>query len=67
MAASGKDTVTDFSAAQNDTIDVNAYTHVVVNTGWVSQAGTHVVIILGGGTVITVPNASQADVVSHMT
>ncbi|EGF93277.1 hemolysin-type calcium-binding repeat 2 copies family protein [Asticcacaulis biprosthecium C19] len=65
-AASGKDTVADFSAAQNDSIDIHAYTGGVANNGMVSQAGGNVLINLGGGNTVTMLNASQADVLSHM-
>ncbi|EGF89277.1 hemolysin-type calcium-binding repeat 2 copies family protein [Asticcacaulis biprosthecium C19] len=64
--ASRADTVTDFSAAQNDTINVNAYTGGVANNGLVVQVGADTVINFGGGNVITVLNATQADVLAHM-
>ncbi|ESQ73968.1 calcium-binding protein [Asticcacaulis sp. AC402] len=66
MAGSRKDTITDFSATDNDMIDVQAYTGGVANAGLVAQVGLDVVITLGGGNVVTVLNASQADVLSHM-
>ncbi|EGF93692.1 hemolysin-type calcium-binding repeat 2 copies family protein [Asticcacaulis biprosthecium C19] len=66
MTGSGKDTVTDFSAAQNDAINLTAYTHGVANAAIVSQFGGDVVINLGGGNTITVLSASQTDVLSHM-
>ncbi|ESQ88931.1 hypothetical protein ABAC460_14210 [Asticcacaulis sp. AC460] len=64
--ASGADTVTDFSAAQNDTVNINAYTAGVTNTSLVSQSGANVVINLGGGNIITVLSATQADVLAHI-
>ncbi|EGF93677.1 hemolysin-type calcium-binding repeat 2 copies family protein [Asticcacaulis biprosthecium C19] len=64
--ASGADTINDFKAAQNDMINVNAYSGGTAHAGWVSQSGAHVVITLGDGNTITVSNASQADVLSHM-
>ncbi|EGF93612.1 hemolysin-type calcium-binding repeat 2 copies family protein [Asticcacaulis biprosthecium C19] len=64
--ASGADTVTDFSAAQNDTININAYTAGVANNGLVTQSGANVLISLGGGNVITVLTATQADVLAHI-
>ncbi|ESQ90086.1 hypothetical protein ABAC460_09975 [Asticcacaulis sp. AC460] len=64
--ASGTDTITDFSAVQNDSINVNAYTGGVANNGFVTQSGANVLISLGGGNVITVTSALQADVLAHM-
>ncbi|EGF93679.1 hemolysin-type calcium-binding repeat 2 copies family protein [Asticcacaulis biprosthecium C19] len=61
-----KDTVTDFSAAQNDSIDLHAITNGVANNGMVTQVGGNVLINLGGGNTITVLGATQADVLSHM-
>ena len=63
---SGADTVTDFTAAQNDTININAYTSGVANNSLVSQSGANVVINLGGGNIITVLSATQADVLAHI-
>ncbi|EGF93682.1 hemolysin-type calcium-binding repeat 2 copies family protein [Asticcacaulis biprosthecium C19] len=65
-AGSRADTVTDFNAADNDSLNVNAYTGGVANAGLVSQTGNHVVINLGGGNVVTVLNASQAEILAHM-
>ncbi|ESQ91526.1 hypothetical protein ABAC460_05955 [Asticcacaulis sp. AC460] len=65
-AASGKDTVSDFSGVQNDTINVNAYTAGAANAAMVTQAGANVLVNLGGGNTVTVLNASQADVLAHM-
>ena len=64
--ASGTDTITDFSAAQGDAINVHAYTHGAAHTGYLSQSGSDTVIDLGGGNVITVVNASVASVTAHM-
>ncbi|ESQ90368.1 hypothetical protein ABAC460_09440 [Asticcacaulis sp. AC460] len=64
--SSGTDTVTDFSAAQNDTININAYTGGVANAGLVTQSGANVLITLGGGNVITVNSATTADVLAHI-
>lgn len=66
LAASGADSITDFSGAQNDTINVNAYTGGVAHAGYITQTGVNVTIDLGGGNVITVLNAVQADVLAHM-
>ncbi|EGF93283.1 hemolysin-type calcium-binding repeat 2 copies family protein [Asticcacaulis biprosthecium C19] len=65
-ASSGKDTITDFSAAQNDSLNVNAYTGGVANAGLVAQVGGNVVITFSSANTITVLNASQADVLAHM-
>ncbi|ESQ92907.1 hypothetical protein ABAC460_01280 [Asticcacaulis sp. AC460] len=65
-AASGLDTITDFNAAQNDVINVNAYTGGVANNGMLAQVGGNVVITLSAGNVITVNTALVADVLSHM-
>ncbi|EGF93057.1 hemolysin-type calcium-binding repeat 2 copies family protein [Asticcacaulis biprosthecium C19] len=64
--ASGADTITDFSAIQNDSINVNAYTGGVANAGLVTQSGLNVLISLGGGNVITVTGAAVGDVLAHM-
>ncbi|ESQ73917.1 hypothetical protein [Asticcacaulis sp. AC402] len=63
---SGADTIGDFSAVQSDLINVNAYTGGVANAGMVAQAGSDVVITLGGGNAITVTGAVVADVLAHM-
>ncbi len=60
--ASGADTITDFSAGQNDSIDASAY-HAVAHT--VTQSGADTVIDFGGGNVITVQNTAMADVLAH--
>ena len=59
---SGADTIADFSAAQNDTIDVQAYT-AVAHT--VTQSGNDVLITFASGDVITVLHASVANVSAH--
>ncbi|EGF93281.1 hemolysin-type calcium-binding repeat 2 copies family protein [Asticcacaulis biprosthecium C19] len=66
LTASGKDTLTDFSAAQNDTINVNAYTGGVANNSLVAQVGGNVVIAFSASNTITVIGATQADVLAHM-
>ncbi|ESQ77680.1 S-layer family protein [Asticcacaulis sp. AC402] len=60
------DTITDFSAAENDWINVNAYTAGIANAGLVTQSGGNVIINLGSGNVITVLNTNTADVLSHI-
>ncbi|ESQ73535.1 hypothetical protein ABAC402_18860 [Asticcacaulis sp. AC402] len=65
-AGSGGDTITDFNAVQNDSINVNAYTAGVANAGLVTQSGLNVLISLGGGNVITVSGAVVADVLAQM-
>ncbi|ESQ87206.1 hypothetical protein ABAC460_20765 [Asticcacaulis sp. AC460] len=65
-AGSGLDTITDFSAAQKDSIDVHAYTNGVANAGLVSQSGAHVLVALSSGNVVTVNNATVADVLGHI-
>ncbi|EGF93198.1 hemolysin-type calcium-binding repeat 2 copies family protein [Asticcacaulis biprosthecium C19] len=65
-ANSGTDTITDFSAAQNDSINIAAYTGGVANAGLVTQSGSNVVITLGGANVITVNSALVADVLAHI-
>ncbi len=64
--SSGADTVTDFSAAQNDMININAYTHGTVQAAYIVQVGGDVHINLGGSNVITVAAANIADVSTHM-
>ncbi|ESQ90085.1 hypothetical protein ABAC460_09970 [Asticcacaulis sp. AC460] len=63
---SGADTVIDFGAAQNDMINIHAYTVGTANVALVSQSGGNVVIALGGSNTITLLNALQADVLTHM-
>ncbi|ESQ73977.1 hypothetical protein [Asticcacaulis sp. AC402] len=60
------DTVTDFTVADGDLINVNAFTGGVANAGLVSQVGANVLITLGGGNTVTVLGANQADVLAHM-
>ncbi|ESQ89999.1 hypothetical protein ABAC460_09535 [Asticcacaulis sp. AC460] len=65
-AGSGKDKIVDFSAGQNDSINISAYTTGIANESLVSQAGSDVLIDLGGGNSITVLNAGQAEVLGHI-
>jgi len=58
--AGGKDTITDFNAAENDRIDVSAYQ--AHDTAVLTQVGSNVTIDLGCGNVVTVLNATTADV-----
>ncbi len=58
-AGSGSDTITDFNAAQGDTIDVHAF-HAQA-TAIISQSGADTTIDLGGGNVITVQNVTATD------
>ncbi|ESQ87176.1 hypothetical protein ABAC460_20610 [Asticcacaulis sp. AC460] len=66
LAASGKDIITDFSAGDNDSINVNAYTGGTANAGLVTQAGADVLITLDANNVITVQAALKADVLAHI-
>ena len=67
--ASGADTITDFSASQNDKIDVSAYTHGTPNTAIIHQFGSDTTIDLGGGNIVTVLNTVSTDsaFLSHIT
>ena len=65
-ANSGADTITDFSAAQGDKINVNAYTHGTAHAAFITHVGADTIITLSTGNVITVTGASVADVSSHM-
>lgn len=69
-AGSGADRIVDFRAAQNDVIDIHAYSRGVVNGGGVTvtQQGTVAIINLGGGHLIEVLNtsAANADFLSHI-
>ncbi|ESQ85366.1 hypothetical protein ABAC460_23710 [Asticcacaulis sp. AC460] len=65
-AGSGLDTITDFSIAQNDTININAYTGGAMTPAMVSQTGLNVVITLSSGNAITVNGAIQADVLAQI-
>jgi len=55
---SGQDTISDFSAAQNDHISLHAYAGGVVNGGGITftQQGANILIDLGGGNTVTVLN-----------
>ncbi|ESQ87175.1 hypothetical protein ABAC460_20605 [Asticcacaulis sp. AC460] len=64
---SGVDVINDFDAAENDAINLNAYTGGVISESIVAQSGADVVITLAGsGNVITVQTALRADVLSHI-
>ncbi|ESQ88995.1 hypothetical protein ABAC460_14540 [Asticcacaulis sp. AC460] len=63
---SGADTITDFSKAQGDCIDVHGYMHGVTNASLVTQAGGYVLIDFGSGHVITVLNTLRADALTQM-
>ncbi len=62
--SSGADTVTDFSAGQNDKIDLSTY-HAQA-TAVITQSGSDTVIDLGHGNVITVTAATVVDVTTHI-
>ena len=57
--ASGADVVTDFSVADNDTLDVSAY-HAQ-STAVIHQVGSDTSIDLGGGNVITLTGVTATD------
>ncbi|MBW8882111.1 MAG: calcium-binding protein, partial [Asticcacaulis sp.] len=59
----GQDVISDFRAPGNDRINLHAYTGMEVT---ISQSGADTLIDLGGGNMVTVLNASQADVSSHI-
>lgn len=63
---SGHDTIADFSAAQNDSINVHAYAHGHTHYLWIAQNGGDVVITLDASDTITVTGATVADVSAHM-
>ena len=67
-ASSGADTVSDFSADQNDTLNIHAYTHGTMNTALLTQVGADTVIDLGGGNIVTVLNttANDAGLLNHI-
>ena len=68
-SSSGSDTVRDFSAAQNDLFNVNAYTHGTAfgdGTTITSDGLGNTVINLGGGNIVTVTGAGVSDVTAHM-
>lgn len=64
--SSGLDTISDFSATQGDSINVNAYTHGTAHAGYITHVGNDTLITLSSGNVITVLNTSAADVTAHM-
>ncbi|ESQ73921.1 M10 family metallopeptidase [Asticcacaulis sp. AC402] len=61
-AGSGADQILDFTIAQGDIINLNAYTGGVANNALVVQNGADVVINLGGGNIITILTALEANV-----
>jgi Ca2+-binding RTX toxin-like protein len=61
---SGADKINDFSASQNDTLNLHAYNQA---TAVFTQIGADTVIDLGGGNIITVLNTVKNDVMSHVT
>ena len=65
---SGGDKITDFSASQNDTINVHAYTGGVAHTAFLTQSGADTKLDLGGGNVITIVGATYNDpnLLSHI-
>ena len=68
-SGSGSDTVADFSAAQNDMFNVNAYTHGTAfggGTTITSDGLGNTIINLGGGNIVTVMGASVSNVTAHM-
>ena len=62
LLGSHADIITDFTVADNDTIDVSAY-HAVSHA--VTQSGTSVVIDFGSGNTVTVLHTNVADVTAH--
>ena len=62
LLGSHADTITDFKATENDTIDATAY-HAVAHT--VTQSGTSVIIDFGSGNTVTVLKTTVADVNAH--
>ena len=68
--ASGVDTVTDFSAAQGDLLDLSAYSGGTAFGGGItlSQSGSSTLVDLGGGNTITLNNtvATNAAFLSHI-
>ena len=65
--ASGADTITDFSASQNDKIDLSAW-HAQ-STAVILQVGSDTTIDLGGGNIITLTGVTATDsaFLSHIT
>ena len=63
---SGADTITDFSASDNDRINIHTYTQGTENDLLLSQVGNDTVIDLGGGNVVTVQNTLVADLTGHI-
>ena len=62
LLGSHADTITDFTVADNDTIDATPY-HAVAHT--VTQSGTSVIIDFGSGNTVTVLKTNVADVTAH--
>ena len=65
---SGADIITDFTAAQNDRINIHAYSGGVVDGGGVviSQVGDDVRVDLGGGNMVTLLNTAVAALNGHI-
>jgi Ca2+-binding RTX toxin-like protein len=62
-AGSGVDKITDFSATQNDSLNLHAYNQA---TAVITQMGADTVIDLGGGNITTLTGTLKADVTSHI-
>ena len=63
---SGFDTISDFSAAQNDRINVHAVAVGHAHAEWLTQVGGDVHIALGDGDMVAIIGATVADVSAHM-
>jgi Ca2+-binding RTX toxin-like protein len=63
---SGNDEIVDFSRAQNDRIDLQAYTHGVANDLIVGQVGSYVIIDLEGDNQIQIRDAIVSDVLAQI-
>lgn len=64
----GSDKITDFSAAQNDLINVHPFTQGVAHTAYLSQVGADTQLDLGGGNVVLILNTTYNDpnLLSHI-
>ena len=58
---SGSDTITDFSTAQDDQVNLHAYTHGTANTALIHQVGADTTIDLGGGNIMTILDTAATD------
>ncbi|ESQ89091.1 hypothetical protein ABAC460_13560 [Asticcacaulis sp. AC460] len=63
---SDQDEIADLDGSEGDRIDVSAYTGGVANVGMVSQVGSHTIIDLGDGNIVTVQYTTVSEVLPYI-